>query len=879
MITRQTKKKTLPGLVLAGSLMLAVPLLISGCNSGPDTSEALSHITRAETYSNQGQFRSALLEIKNAIQKDPDNVEHIVRLADLYLELGAAKEAAELLAPWVKEQPNAVGLTLARAYVEQGKHLSAIETLALQTPSSPEDQLEASLIRAEALRRSGEVAEALALYTSLATSNGSNIPAITGVLQAQINLGKNQQAVEAADNWLAKNQAAPEVLYWKGQAQYRLNQLDQAAATLTDAVGELPTSDIFLPIRRNVLTTLSRVLTEQGKITEAQIYNRILAENINTGAREQAEAAVAALKEGNFEEAKAILRDTLKLDPENEQVALMLGAISAGTGDLDEGAQLLKENLDPETTPVQFIRAATMAQIDTGDREAALKTLTRAIEARPNDNELLAMHGILALSLPGHESAGIASLSKAIGNEPGRVRLRLALARHHLQNDQPEQALGQLRMAFTSDPSDWSTTSTYLNVLIQQDEKLEAAEIRDSLINGYADQPRAILLASLADARLGNPDAAIARLEKLSKESPDLQAPKVALASLYAQTGKRNDAVNLLVAAAVMTPDAIRPLQQAGQIYMQDHTVPEAKNWLADVAKTHPELERNTDTLTALIEITQGELASARETLSQWKDSDSITVKRAHGQLLLAEAKAAADKNDWTKARAKAAEAIALEPENIGFALLPAGIAQMEGKLDDAFTALDGVEKIHGELPATILSRTRLLQQQKGPKGAYDYLADRWQATKDLNLMPSLIVLAQASAPDSMDGLTQNWVQEAPQSLAAHMARADWLLTNGQEAAAVNHYEQVIAKQPNSVAALNNLAWTLREENPERALNMAKRASDLAPNSPAILDTYGWILHLTGKHAEAKTAIEKALDLAPGNAEIEAHLETVKKAM
>ncbi|SHK46267.1 putative PEP-CTERM system TPR-repeat lipoprotein [Marinobacter antarcticus] len=878
MMKRQTLQKSLPRLVLAGSLLLAFPLL-SGCNNGPDSSEALSHITRAETYSEQGQFRSALLEVKNAIQKDPNNVEHIVRLADLYLQVSAAKEASDLLAPWVKEQPDAVGLTLARAYVEQGKHLSATETLALQTPSSPEDQLEAALIRAEALRRSGEAAEALALYNSLSASNGSNIQAITGALQAQINLGKNAQAIEAADVWLAKNETAPEVLYWKGLAQYRQNQLKEASATLTDAVGVLPTSDIFLPIRRNVLTTLSRVLTEQGQITEAQIYNRILAENMNSGAREQAEAAVAALKEGNFEEAKAILRDTLKLNPENEQVALMLGAISAGTGELDEGAQLLKENLDPETTPVQFIRAATMAQIDTGDREAALTTLDRAIKARPNDNELLAMHGILALSLPGRENDGIASLSKAIGNEPERVRLRLALARHYLQNEQPEQALGQLRMAFTANPADWATTSTYLNVLIQQGEKQEAGEIRDSLLNGYGDQPRAVLLASLADAQLGNPEAATTRLEKLTKDSPKLQQPKVALANLYAQSGQREKAVSMLVDAAAITPEAIRPLQQAGQIYMQDHTVDEAKTWLASVAKTNPELEQNTDTLTALIAITQGELANARTTLSKWKDTDSATVKRALGQLLLAEAKAAADNKEWPEARAKAAEAIALEPENIGFALLPAGIAQMEGKLDDAFLALDAVEQTHGEVPATILSRARLLQQQKGPEAAYNYLADKWQATKDQQIMPSLLGLAKEQAPGAVDGLTDSWVQEAPDSLPALLTRAEWLMTDGQETAAASYYEKVLSQQPNNVAALNNLAWTLREENPDRALKLAKQASELAPNSPAVLDTYGWVLHLAGKHAEAKTAIEKALDLAPGNAEIGAHLEAVKKAM
>ncbi|GGE72306.1 hypothetical protein GCM10011533_25820 [Streptosporangium jomthongense] len=878
MMTRKTTLKSLPGLVLASSLLLVFPLF-TGCNNNPDSSEALSHLSRAETYSEQGQFRSALLEIKNAIQKDPDNVEHIVRLADLYLQVGAAKEAAELLEPWMQEQPEAVGLTLARAYVEQGKHLSATETLALQSPDSPEDQLEAALIRAEALRKSGEASEALALYNELLTSNPENIRAVEGILLAQINLGRNAQATETADEWLAKNQPAPEVLYLKGLAHYRLNQLDQASNTLTDAVGLIPTSDIFLPIRRNVLSTLSKVLTEKGQMTDAQIYNRILAENQNSDAREQGQAAIAAIKDGNFEEAKTILRDALKLDPENEQMAMLLGAVSAGTGELEEGAQLLTENLDPETTPTQFIRAATMVQIDTGDREAALKTLDRAIKARPNDNELLAMHGILALSLPGRESDGVASLSKAISNEPERVRFRLALARHYLQNNKPDQALGQLRMAFTTNPADWATTSTYLNVLIQQGEKQEAGEIRDSLLNGYGDQPRAILLASLADTQLGNPDAARTRLEKLVKESPELQAPKVALAALYAQSGQREEAVNLLVDAATLNPDSIRPLQQAGQIYMQDHTVAEARNWLASVSEEHPELKMNTDTLIALVAITQGELVEARETLSRWTDTDSATVKRAYGQLLLAEAKAAVDNKNWSSARAIAAEAITLEPENLGFALLPVGIAQAEGKIDEALSALDAVEKNHGEATATVLTRAKLLNQQKGPKAAYDFLSEKWQATDNIQLVPTLIQLAKAEAPGSVGGLTERWLNEAPQNLAAHLARADWLMADNQETAAAEHYEQVLARQPNNIAALNNLAWVLREKNSDRALKLAEQASELAPNNPAVLDTYGWVLHLSGMHAEAKTAIEKALALAPDNNEIAEHLEAVRKAM
>lgn len=878
MKTRNQTLRVLPRLLLVSALLGPLPLLV-GCNNQPDSSEAMSHISRADTYAEQGQYRSALVEVRNAIQADPNNVSHIVRLAEIYQSIGAYEQASDLLEPWLNDHSENVALPLARAYVEQGKQLSALETLETISADSSEAQLQAALIRAEALRLAGEKAEALALFQNLTDSNGTNVRAIVGLARSHLDLNQTSQAIQALDEWTTRNGQEPEVLYWKGVAQYRENQLEAASATLTDAVGVLPTSDVFLPIRRDILSSLSRVLTEQGRITEAQVYNRILAENLNTGTKEQGEAAIAAIKDGNIDEAKTILRDMLKLDPDNEQVALMLGALSAGTGELDEGTRLLTENLDPETTPTQFIRAATMAQIDAGDREEALKTLDRAIKARPNDNELLAMHGILALSLPEYQDAGVASLSKAISNDPSRVRLRLALAQYHMRNQQPEQALGQLRMAFTSNPSEWSTTGTYLSLLIKQGETKEAAEIRDSLLNGYGDQPSAVLLASMADGQLGNTESAKLRLEGLVEENPQLQAPKVTLAMLYGQTGETDKAVRTFIDAAKLTPNSIQPLQRAGQIYAQNHSMQEVQQWLGEVGRENPELKMNSDTLAALINIRQGKLTEARSLLSEWQASNSDAVSRATGQLLRAEAQAAASQEDYATARAKAAEAIALEPENLRYALLPVGIYQMEGKLDDALNALNAVENTFGSERPVVLSRATLLRQKNGGEAAYSYLLEQWQTSRDTGVMPSLLDLAKTEAPETQDELTDSWLSVSPDSSAAHMARADWLMANNQEIVAANHYEQVISRQPNNIAALNNLAWLLRDENSERAMELARRARDLAPDNAAVLDTYGWILHLSGKHAEAKEVIERALALSPDNTEIRAHLETVKQAM
>jgi tetratricopeptide (TPR) repeat protein len=803
-------KKKLPRLILLGSLMLP---LLSACNNGPDTSEALPHLNRADTYAEQGQYRSAILEIRNAIQTEPGNVAHIARLGELYLQVSANKQASELLEPWLKDAPQLVALPLARAYVEQRKHLSAMETLALATPETDSEKLEAALIKAEALRLSSGPDEALAAFQDISNNNPANVEAITGVLQSQLQLRNGSAALTAANDWLASNETTPAILHLKGAAQYQLDDLESATATLTDAVTGLPASDMFLPLRGEILTLLARVLTEQGKISEAQVYNRILAERTDSVSREQSEAAISAIRAGNFDEAKTILRDMRKIDPDNEQLALMLGTLTAGTGELKEGAELLSANLDPETSPTRFIRASTMAQIDLGKREEALATLERAVKARPDDNDLLAMHGILALSMPGQEATGVTSLNKAISNEPERTRLRVALARHYINSQQTDQALSQLRTAFTTQPADWASTAIYLGLLIDSGETREAEDVRDSLINGYGNQPQALLLAAIADGRMGNSDLAIIRLEQLTVDNPDMQPARLALANLYASVNSPDKATEQFLAAAVITPNVIGPLQQAAQTYGITHNAEGVQQWLSTAADTHPPLAPNSSLLSALIDIQQGNLEQARTILEPMANEDNPIGYRAYGQLLAAEAVISAQAEDYSAALAKAAEAITIQPDSVSIALLPARILITQGKNAEALEALQAAAETHNN-HVTIL-----------------------------------------------------------------MAQADLQMNQQQNQPAIDLYEQVVTAQPNNVVALNNLAWLLREQNNNRAIEMAGRASQLAPDAPDILDTHGWVLHLGGDHEQAKVIIEKALALAPENAEIQAHLKTIKAAM
>lgn len=426
------------------------------------------------------------------------------------------------------------------------------------------------------------------------------------------------------------------------------------------------------------------------------------------------------------------------------------------------------------------------------------------------------MHGVLALTMPAHQQEGLASLARAIANEPERVRLRLALARYYLSRQQVQQALGELRMAFTSDPSEWAATALYLRLLLATGESQEAAEIRDSLLNGYGEQPEAIILASQTDVYLGEAERGRRRLEELLADNPGHDAAQLAMADIYVRLGLTEKATQAYVTLARTNPQAPESplyLQRAALILQQASTETQVRDWLSRVGKQYPELADTTGALRILASIRDGDLATARRELADIRSHDSGLFRHVEAQLLLAESQQASRHGDWQNAMARITEARALEPDTRAYALMEAQILWQQGKQQQALQALDTMEATMG-------------RQQ-----------------------------------DSL------------------LARGEWLLQNGDEKAAAEYYREVLQQQPDHLVALNNLAWILREQNPDQALKLAGRAAELAPENPDVLDTYAWILHLAGDHDSAGEVIERAHTLAPDNDQIRSHRSSIRQKL
>lgn len=108
--------------------------------------------------------------------------------------------------------------------------------------------------------------------------------------------------------------------------------------------------------------------------------------------------------------------------------------------------------------------------------------------------------------------------------------------------------------------------------------------------------------------------------------------------------------------------------------------------------------------------------------------------------------------------------------------------------------------------------------------------------------------------------------------------RGQALQAAGQREAAMEAYRAVLAVAPDSVVALNNLAYMLVEApdavQPE-ALVHARRAYDVSKGSGVVADTYGWVLFRTGDIGQAERVLRDAVGRQPTVAELRVHLARV----
>jgi Tfp pilus assembly protein PilF len=91
-------------------LLIALAFISTGCSS--DEEKKASHLEKGKTYFENGEYKSAELEFRNAIQIDPEFVDAYERLGETYLKLGDPRGAFREYSMVAKLDPENIDASL-----------------------------------------------------------------------------------------------------------------------------------------------------------------------------------------------------------------------------------------------------------------------------------------------------------------------------------------------------------------------------------------------------------------------------------------------------------------------------------------------------------------------------------------------------------------------------------------------------------------------------------------------------------------------------------------------------------------------------------------------------------------------------------------------
>jgi predicted Zn-dependent protease len=476
-----------------------------------------------------------------------------------------------------------------------------------------------------------------------------------------------------------------------------------------------------------------------------------------------------------------------------------------------------------------------------GDLPAAEAAIQAALDASPDNRDLLLLGGRIALEQGDYERAK-ARLAKLAGMTPPVPMARVLLAKAQLLSSGGQAAL-------------------------------------DTMKGAPLDSGEAYAVVAGANLALGKGGDGVALIEKgLSAfpKSPDLLAIKGEVALAVGDVASARQDADAAHAAA---PEHIEAALLGAHVALAEHRTDDAAKILEGILKLRP------DNVGALIS-----LAAIRHDHGDTKAAEAMFARaagRLDGRSAFARyylAQMAFDAGDVARAEQLVQ---GMDRKDVPQAEMLNGlIAAKRGQPQQAIAAL-GYYLSHGQDDPRARLVLAGMQAQTGDQ------ASAWATIAPLaaaaNAGPPVLTLAAAIAADL--GRPESGSLRARAAAAAHrdpdagqMSEADKAMQNGDWRKADALYTQVLAhplQGDTGVIALNNAALAKLElGDMAGAQGLARRARAAAPNDPIVADTLGWVLFRSGgASGEAVALVKSALAAQPANPEIRRHAMAMSRAM
>lgn len=863
---------------------LLLTVLLAGC----DQTTATEHQTRARALIEQDDYRTAVIELKNALQKEPE-------LASARYLLGVAQQEIGDYPSALKEFERALDLghdapdleaRMLALKVDLGRYQEVIGELALEGERlSPE----LAVILGEAYLAGGDADAARSQFARGAELSDGQM----GLGTLAWYDGDTDAALEHLQRALELDEDNIEAWLRLGELQLSLRDAEAASRAFARA-RDLPRGELTGALGLARVALLSEDLTQALSGVEA-----VLADNPDVPMAHYL-LALVEFEGGDWAAAESALREVQSRLPDHAPSLYLMGAVKFQQQQFAQAENNLDRflRIDPGNESARKLLASLHFQ--QGDLQTAAATL-EPLRSSSADPQVFAMLGTIELRL-GNSDAATAALEQAVALAPDEAPFRNQLALSLLSAGDRDRAESELSSAIDVDGEQFQSDYLLAMLHVRDREYDQAAESVEAIIAKDPDNPFGHNL--MGAVAMGRGDAGAA--EQAFRRALTLDAGYVPAVQNLARLFEQQDGI----AAAEgpwrsllkSEPGNAAALLALAQLKLRQNDTPAARQLLEQAAKDAQSLRAQL--ALARLQLASGEVEAAAESTAA-----AARLAPQSPDVLLLQAEVALASGDAEAARTATGEleqiAESLQEPNARF-LQALGLLHL--RLGDAASAQERFEAAFAASGETSVPALRgLLQLDLGARRLEAVTArlERLQALGDAGPEFELLSadLAQLRGDDgaavaAYERLAEQGVRQAVTRLAslqlrlgeidaARSALTDWLSTNrddrgvrllladahmraGDDAAAVAVYEDL--EDVGSPVVFNNLAWLYLERGDERALTMARRAYELAPQSADIADTLGWALVKAGNAEEAVTYLSQSARQLPDNPTVQYHL-------
>ncbi len=870
------------------ALAMAFSAGISGCSKTADVEKLVGE---AKDYQQKGDYKSAIIQLKNALQKNPDDAEARYLLGTIYNRTGDALSAEKEIRKAVSLGMDAVRVLpdLGKALLLQGQDQQVLDET--QAAGAAGNAAIATL-RGTAYTALGKHDEAGQAF-ALALQDKPGYPdALIGMAKLALAQKDLNGAMQLAEQAVAKNPDSIESWLFKGDLLRAQSKIDASLAAY-DQVLRIKPGDAGAHIAK------AYVEIGSGKVSEAQA-------DINAAKKSTPNSLIVFYTQAllDFSQKKhpaalESLQQVLRAAPEHMPSVLLAGAVQYALGSTQQAEQHLKKYLEKNPGNLYATKLLASALLKNGQGQQAIATLAPALKNEVKDPHLYMLAGESYMQAKDYSKAE-EFFEKANAIAPGTAFVHAALGMSKLGQGDNERAILELEKATSMDAKAAQPgivlVMTHMRMkefdkafaAIQKLEKeqpdnpivhnlkggvylgkKDTANARASFEKAVALQPTyfaAVQNLAQLDIQNKQPEVAKKRFQAILEKDPKNMQAQLALASLALTQGKNDEARELLERASNEHSEAIQPASLLIAHYVRTGDKQKALTLAAKLQSTNPGKPEFLGLL-AEAQLANDDKAAALESYNKLGvlHPDSAVIHYRIAAMNMAVQNEAAALTALKKT-------LSLDPGFIGAHLAMAGIELKKGNHDAALAIARQLQKQQNKLSVGHVLEGDVLMAQKKPAPAITAYERAAAIEKNGPLAMKLHgALLQAGKDKDADARVAQWLKDNPADTRTRMYLASYKLMSHQNKAAIEQLQTVVRAEPKNVLALNNLAWALGEEKDPRALGYAEQAYQLAAENPAVLDTLGWMLVEKGDTKRGLPMLQKASGLAPDAPEIRYH--------